>query len=75
MTEQTWAHDAPGVDERGLLTCTIHSDCVAGIMRPKPETVLLLTVGDMTGIPARPVSAGRHLARDHWMKRLFLRGR
>ena len=41
----------------------------------KPGDVVLLTVGDMTGMPARPVSAGRHLARDHWMKRLFLRGR
>jgi len=60
-----WTHDAPGVDERGLMTCTIHSDCVAGIIRPEFAT------------PRRrlQISAGRHMGRDHWMKRLFLRGR
>ncbi len=31
----------------------------------KPGDVVLLTVGDMTGIPAKP-------APGHWMKRLFL---
>jgi hypothetical protein len=44
--------------------------------RRVPAPVVLLTVGDMTGVPKqRPESAGRHLARGHWMKRLFLRGR